>query len=88
MRISRNLIVFTVTEWLSYKRIQHLPRLPASSLSSSNCDVIESHPIALGQFDLLDEILFKTVEAIEQLLRTFKLMGRRENSTLTVLSRP
>ena len=50
--------------------------------------MIESHPIALEQFDLLDEIQSKTVGAIEQLLRTFKLMGRRENSTLTVLSRP
>ena len=74
MRISRNLIVFTVTEWLSYKRTQHLPRLPACSLSSSHRDVIEFHPIAL---DLLDEIQSKTVGAIEQLLRTFKLMGRR-----------
>ena len=87
MRISRNLIVFTVTEWLSYKRTQHLPRLPACSLSSSHRDVIEFHPLTLEQFDLLDEIQFKTVGAPEQLLRTFKLMGRRENSTLTVLSR-
>ena len=77
MRISHNLLVYKVTEWLLYKRTQHLPWLLAFSLSSSHRDVIELQPIALEQFDVLDEVQFKTVGATEQLYRTFKLMGRR-----------
>ena len=77
MRISHNPLVITVTEWLLYKRTHHLPWLPAFSLSSYHRDVIELQPIALEQFDVLDEIQFKTVGATEQLYRTFKLMGRR-----------
>ena len=88
MRISHNLLVSTVTEQLFNKRTHLLPQLLAFSLSSSHRDVIELQPIALEQFDVLDEVQFKTVGAAKQLLRTFNLMGRRVISTLTVLSRP
>ena len=60
MRTNQNFIVCKVTECLLYKQTHHVPNLHLSFfiIVSQLRDVKELHPIALEQFDVLDEIQF------------------------------